>query len=337
MKTDSIFRRRLALSTMAGVAVALLGGKAVAQTAAGTAAYPAKPITLVVPSAAGGGLDVAMRHVARRLSEVVGFPVIVENRPGVNLLIGTRHVAAAPPDGYTLLAMSNTFIGASIFADAPGYDPFRDFIAVSSVAEGANLLLVNSSSAITSARDLVEQARKAGSNKLSFGSAGIGSSPHVAAQLFARSTGTDYIDVPYKGTAPAMVDLLGGRITFLFDSVASALPHLKAGTLRALAVTTATRSSLMPEVPTIAEAGLRGFEFTAWQGIVVPAGTDKAIIGRIQSDVVKVLAMPDVRHKLVDEGANELVGSTPDALGRLIRTDIQKYRKLYADAGIRIE
>ena len=329
MKTDSMSRRRLSLSAMAGIALALVAGNAAAQTAAGPAAYPAKPITLVIPSAAGGGLDVAMRHVARRLSEVVGFPVIVENRPGVNLLIGTRHVAAAPPDGYTLLAMSNTFIGASIFADAPGYDPFRDFIAVSSVAEGANLLLVNSSRAIMSARDLVEQARKAGSNTLSFGSAGIGSSPHVAAQLFARGTGTDYIDVPYKGTAPAMVDLLGGRLTFLFDSIASALPHLKAGTLRALAVTTAKRSSLMPDVPALAEAlNLPDYNLPLFYGIAVPAKTPPDVVRALHAAVTKVAADPALREQFAGMGFELQSSRSPDDYTRFLRQQFDKFKIL---------
>ncbi len=331
MKSISTTRRLLCFSTMASLGLTLAGGNAAAQSAAGSSGYPSKPITLVIPSAAGGGLDVAMRHVARRLSEVQGVPVVVENRPGVNLLIGTRHVAAAAPDGYTLLAMSNTFIGAPVFADAPGYDPFRDFIAVSSVAEGANLLLVNASSGIMSARDLVEKAKSAGNAKLSYGTAGIGSSPHIASALFVRGTDTvkEFIDVPYKGTAPALVDLLGGRITFLFDSVASALPHLKAGTLRALAVSTAKRSALLPDVSPMAEAiNLPDYHLPLFYGIAVPAKTPPEVVRTLHAALVKVTADAGLRQQLATLGFELQGSSSPDDYTRFLRQQYEIFKKL---------
>ncbi len=316
--------RGLALAAIALLAVALVPAHAQQRTG-----YPNKPITLVIPSAAGGGLDVAMRHVAKRLSEEMGVTVITENKPGVNLLIGTRYVANAAPDGYTLLAMSNTFLGATVFADGAGYDPFRDFITVSSIAQGANLLLVNTSSGINSARELVERSKSAGANKLSFGSAGIGSSPHVAAQLFVKSTGTDYIDVPYKGTAPAMVDLLGGRITFLFDSVAVSLPHLKSGALRALAVTTAKRSAQLPAVPTMAEAmNLPDYNLPLFYGIAVPAKTPPDVVKTLHAALTRLTADATLREQFNVMGF-ELMGSeSPEEYTRFLRQQLDKLKSL---------
>ena len=316
---------RLLCAVAAGLA--LVAG-ASAQTSVRTAGYPTRPITLVIPSAAGGGLDVAMRHVARRLSDNLAVPVIVENRPGVNLLIGTRLVASAPPDGYTLLAISNTFIGAAIFADAPGYDPFRDFVPIASTAQGANLLLVTAASGIVSARDLVDKAKKA-SEKLAFGSAGVGSSPHIAAALFARSTATEFIDVPYKGTAPAMVDLIGGRIAFLFDSVASALPHLKSGTLRALAVTTAKRSSLVPDIPTMAEAlDLPDYDLPLFYGIAAPAKTPPEIVNLLHAAVSKGAADPSLREQFAAMGFELQNFRSPDEYTRFLHQQFDKFKSL---------
>jgi tripartite-type tricarboxylate transporter receptor subunit TctC len=294
------------------------------------AAWPVRPPTLVIPSAAGGGLDVAMRALARRLGDVLGHPVVVENRPGVNLLIGTRHVAAAEPDGYTMLAMSNTFIGATIFAEAPGYDPFRDFVAVSPTAHGANLLLVAADAGITSVRDLVERARRAGERRLSFGSAGVGSSPHVAAVQFARSAGVEFTDVPYKGTAPALVDLIGGQITFLFDSVAAALPHIRSGKVRALAATTAARSSVVPDIPTVAEQlNAPDYDLPLFYGIAVPARTPADVVATLNGALAKVAADPAMREQYAGMGF-ETRSASPEEFTRFLRTQHDKLRALKA-------
>lgn len=313
----------------AAACLALISGTASAQAPATATSYPSKPITLVIPAAAGGGLDVSMRHVAKRLSETLSVPVVVENRPSVNLLVGTRHVASAAPDGYTLLAISNTFIGATVFADAPGYDPFRDFIAISPTAQAPNLLLVNASSGIATAGDLVERAKKGGSNALSFGSAGIGSSPHIAAVLFAKATGTEYIDVPYKGAAPALQDLLGGRITFLFDSVSSALPHLKAGTLRALAATTAKRSSVVPETPTMAEAlHLPDYDLPLFYGIAAPARTPPEVINVLHSALTKAASDPGLREQFASLGFELQSARSPEEYTRFLRQQFDKFKSL---------
>ena len=331
MKTGSGFGWLMLTAAMAAAAscLAFVPATVSAQGPARTAGYPGRAITLVVPAAAGGGLDVSMRHVARRLSETLAVPVIVENRPSVNLLIGTRQVAAAVPDGYTLLAISNTFIGATVFADAPGYDPFRDFVAIAPTAQAANVLLVNASSGIGSARELVEQAKKGGAHKLAFGSAGVGSSPHIAAALFAKATGTDYIDVPYKGAAPALIDLIGGRLTFFFDSVGSALPHLKAGTLRALAVTTARRSALVPEIPTMAEAlNLPDYDLPLFYGIAAPAKTPPEVVGVLHAALSKGATDPGLREQFASMGFELQSVPSPEDYTRFLRQQFDKFKSL---------
>ena len=331
MTTRAGNRRRLFGVRLASVGMvlwlALGAGLAGAQTRA--ANYPIKPITLVIPAAAGGGLDVSMRHVARRLSDGLGVPVVVENRPSVNLLIGTRLVAAAAPDGYTLLAISNTFIGAALFADDPGYDPFRDFTAIAPTAQGPNLLLVQAASGITSARDLVQRAKKAGANKLSFGTAGVGSSPHIAAALFAGATGTDYLAVPYKGAAPAMIDLVGGRIDFLFDSVASAMPQVRAGTLRALAATTAKRSALVPDIPTLAEAlNLPDYDLPLFYGIAAPANTPAEVVAVLHGALARLAAEPALREQFAGMGFETQSLPAPADYSRFLRQQHNKFKSL---------
>jgi tripartite-type tricarboxylate transporter receptor subunit TctC len=327
MQPRSTLKRTL-VSAIAATSLALAAGPLAAQAQAPAAGYPTKPITLVIPSAAGGGLDVAMRLLAKRLSEELGVPVVSENRPSVNLLVGTRHVASAAPDGYTLLAMSNTFIGATVFADAPGYDAFRDFVAISPTAHGANLLLVSAESGIGSARELVERAKKAGEQKLTYGSAGIGSSPHVAAVQFARSTGTEFIDVAYKGTAPALVDLIGGRITFLFDSVAASLPHIKSGRVRALGATTAKRSSVVPDIPTIAEVlNVPDFDLPLFYGIAAPAKTPPQVVAVLNQALAKVAADPGVREQYAAMGF-ETRSSSPEEFTRFLQQQHEKLRSL---------
>ena len=327
MHTFSGLRSRFTIAAPLCVALALgvLTDRAIAQTAAKPAAYPAKPITLVIPAAAGGGLDVSMRHVAKRLGEILATPVLVENRPSVNLLIGTRHVAAAPADGYTLLAISNTFVGAAVFDPTAGYEPFRDFAPIAPVAQAPNLLLVNSASGISSARNLVERAKQSGAQQLAFGSAGIGSSPHVAAVLFGRATATSFIDVPYKGAAPALLDLLGGRIAFLFDSVSSALPHVKAGTLRALAATTAKRSALVPEVPTMMEAlGLADYDLPLFYGIAAPAKTPPDVINALHAALTKSAADNELREQFAKMGFELQTPPRPDEYTRFLRQQFDK-------------
>ena len=299
--------------------------------------YPSRPIRFVVPLAPAGAGDIVARTVAAKLSESWGQQIVIDNRPGANTIIGTDLVAKSKPDGYTWLlgVQGSLAINPATYPSLP-YDPEKDFDAVTQMTVYGYVLVVHPALPVKSVADLIALARSRPA-ELAYGTSGNGGSNHLAGESFRLAAGIQLNAIPYKGSAPALTALLAGDVPLMFDTLITSIPLLKAGRLRALGVTLSKRSASLPDVPTIAEAGLRGYEFTAWQAIVVPAGTDKAIIGKIHADTIKVLALPDVKRKLVDEGANELIGSPPDALTRLVHTDIQKYRKLIADSGIKIQ
>ena len=299
--------------------------------------YPSRPIRFVVPLAPAGAGDIVARTVAAKLSESWGQQIVIDNRPGANTIIGTDLVAKSKPDGYTWLlgVQGSLAINPATYPSLP-YDPEKDFDAVTQMTVYGYVLVVHPALPVKSVAELIALARSR-PGELAYGTSGNGGSNHLAGESFRLAAGIRLNAIPYKGSAPALTALLAGDVPLMFDTLITSIPLLKAGRLRALGVTLPKRSGSLPEVPTIAEAGLRGYEFTAWQAIVVPAGTDKAIIGKIHADTIKVLALPDVKRKLVDEGANELIGSPPDALTRLVHTDIQKYRKLIADSGIKIQ
>jgi len=299
--------------------------------------YPVRPVRLVVPLAPAGAGDIVARTVAAKLSELWGQQIVIDNRPGANTIIGTDLVAKARPDGYTWLlgVQGSLAINPASYAKLP-YDAVKDFDPVTQLPTYGYVLVVHPALPVKTVADFIALAREK-PGQLAYGTSGNGGSNHLAGESFRLATRIKLTAIPYKGSAPALTALLSGDVPVMFDTLITSIPLLKAGRLRALGVTLPRRSQSLPDVPTIAEAGVPGYEFTAWQSIVVPAGTDRSVIARVHADVVKVLALPDVRHKLVDEGANELVGSTSEALGRLIRNDISRYRKLIADAGIRME
>jgi len=299
--------------------------------------YPNRPIRLVVPLAAAGAGDIVARTVAAKLSEMWGQQIVIDNRPGANTIIGTDLVAKTKPDGYTWLlgVQGSLAINPASYPKLP-YDAEKDFDPVTQMTLYGYVLVVHPALPAKNVAELIALAR-ARPAQLAYGTSGNGGSNHLAGESFRLATGIKMNAIPYKGSAPALTALLSGDVPAMFDTLITSIPLVRAGRLRALGVTLPRRSPALPEVPTVAEAGVRGYEFTAWQSIVVPAGTDKGIIGKIHDDTVKVLAMPDVRRKLIDEGANELIGSTPDALAHLIHADILRYRKLIADSGIRIE
>jgi tripartite-type tricarboxylate transporter receptor subunit TctC len=299
--------------------------------------FPVRTIRMVVPLAPAGAGDIVGRTVTAKLAEMWRQQIVIDNRPGANTIIGTDLVAKAKPDGYTWLlgVQGSLAINPASYPKLP-YDAEKDFDPVTQLTLYGYVLVVHPALPARTVADFIALAR-ARPGQLAYGTSGNGGSNHLAGESFRLASGVKMEAIPYKGSAPALTALLSGDVPVMFDTLITSIPLLKAGRLRALGVTLPRRSASLPDVPTVAEAGVRGYEFTAWQSIVVPAGTDKTIIAKIQTDVVKALAMPDVRQKLVDEGANELVGSTPEALGRLIRTDIQKYRRLIADAGIKIE
>ena len=297
--------------------------------------FPAKPVTLVVPFPPGGTTDVLARTLANKLNELWGQPVVVENRPGAGATIGAAAVAKAPADGHTLLMGAvHHAIATSVYPKLP-YDFQKDFAPVSVVALVPNVLVVNPSVPAKSAKELIAHA-KANPGKVTYGSNGQGTAQHLIGEQFAGMTGTELVHVPYKGSGPLTQALLGGEITMSFDTVTPVLPHIKEGKLRALAVTTGKRSSALPDVPTLAEAALPGFDLGSWFGVLAPAKTPAAILTKLNADIVKVLNMPDVRKRLEDIGA-EPVANTPEQMAALIRSDTENFAKLVKRANVKIE
>jgi tripartite-type tricarboxylate transporter receptor subunit TctC len=318
------------------------GGLAVTLTAAlaatgaqGAEQWPTKSIRFVCPYVAGGAADIFSRTIGQKLTEALGQNVIVDNRGGANGGIGTELVANSPADGYTIL-MGNAgpvTVNPVLYEKVP-YDPVKDFAPVTQGTLYMYVLVVPPSFVATTLKDFVA-ILKAKPGQLTYGSTGVGGGNHLSGELFNLMTGTKSIHVPYKGSAQALTDVLGGQLSFMFDTVITSVPQLKAGKLRAFGVTGAKRSSSLPDVPTMDELGLKGFELTQWQGVMLPAGTPKEIVNRLHLEVVKALKMPDVIDRLATQGGNELVGNTPEQFAQVIKTDLAKYRKLVKEAGIK--
>ena len=297
--------------------------------------YPSKPIRIVVPYPPGGFNDTLGRTLAAKFQEAWGQPAIVENKPGANTLIGTEHVAKAAPDGYTLLVVAFPFaVTPSLIRNMP-YDTVKDFAPVILAASSPNLLVVNPQVPINSVSELIAAA-KAKPGGLSYASTGNGSSNHISMELFKSLAGVQIVHIPYKGSAPAVTDLLGGQVQVMFDNVPNVLGHVKAGKLRALGTSGAKRTALAPEVPTVAEAGVPGYEVTVWFGLVAPAGTPREIVQKLNAEVLRILAMPDVRERFQAQGV-EAVGSTPEQFGEHIRAQMAKWAKVVQDAGVKAE
>lgn len=297
--------------------------------------YPAKPIKIVVPYPPGGFNDTLGRTLAAKFTEEWGQPAIVENKPGANTLIGSDYVAKAAPDGYTLLIVAFPFaVAPSLIKNMP-YDTVKDFAPVALAAQSPNLLVVNPSLPVKTVAELVAMA-KAKPDSLSYASTGNGSSNHISMELFKSLAGVRIVHIPYKGSAPAVTDLLGGQVHVMFDNAPNVLLQVKAGRLRALAQTGATRSSIAPDLPTVAEAGVPGYELTVWFGLVAPAGTPREVIQKLNAEVLKILAMPDVRERFLSQGVEPL-GSTPEQFGDHIKAQMAKWGKVVRDAGVQAE
>ncbi len=311
----------------------LTTGYALAQAPAG--AYPSKQIRYLVPFAPGGPTDTISRAVGQKLNEAWNQPVIIDNRPGAGGNIATEIAAKAPPDGYTLFSgtVANA-INQSLFPKLP-FDFVRDFAPVSMTYVTGLILAVHPSLPVKSVKELIALA-KARPGELSFSSSGVGGTPHLSGELFNALAGVQMVHVPYKGSAPAMADLLGGQIQLTFDNMLTVTPQVKAGKLRGLAITLPTRSPLVPELPTIAEAGLKGFEVQSWNGVMVPTGTPKDIVARLNTEVVRILRQPDLRERFAIQGI-ELTPTTPEAFGVFIRQDIAKWAKVIQISGARPE
>jgi tripartite-type tricarboxylate transporter receptor subunit TctC len=299
-------------------------------------AYPAKPIRLVAPSTPGDAPDVIARLVADKLSAAVGQQVVVENRPGAGGVVGSDAVAKAAPDGYTLI-MGNAGshgINAAVYSKLP-YDIQRDFAPVSQVAVAPNVMVINPSVPAQSVAEFIAYA-KSQPGKLSYASGGNGSSAHMSMELFKSMSGVDVQHVPYKGSSPALTDLIAGQVVVFIGNMPPTVPHIKAGKLRALAVTTKSRSALMPELPTISEAGLPGFETVAWFGVLAPSGTPPEIVNRLSAEIGKIARSPEMREKLIAMGA-EPVGGSPEEFKAVIDRDIAKWKPLAQKVGIKVD
>ncbi len=296
--------------------------------------YPAKPVRVVVPYVAGGNADIWARTLAQKLSENLKQAFVVENKPGANGGIGTDFVAKSAPDGYTLLAVASgpIVVNPVLYATVP-YDPVRDFAPVAQCALYQYVLVTRMDAPYKTIADLVAAAR-ANPGGLAYGSTGIGGGNHLAAELLGLATGTRFNHIPYKGSAPALADLLGGQLTFMFDTVITSVPQIRGGKLRAFAVSAGRRASSLPEVPTMQEAGFAGFDLSQWQGVLAPAGTPRAVVQRLNSEIARAMHAPEVHERIAVQGGNEIVTGTPEEFAALIRAELERYGRLIRDAKI---
>jgi tripartite-type tricarboxylate transporter receptor subunit TctC len=314
---------------------ALLCGVAFSAGAAAQA-YPSKTVRMVVGFPPGGGTDIVTRLVAEKLGAALGQPVIVDNRPGATGMIAAQLVAQAPPDGHTLLTahVNSQAIAPSIVAK-PLYDPLRDFAYIAYIGFSPNVLVVHPSTPAKTVKELVALA-KSRPGQLTFASPGVGSTNQFAGEMLRNGAGIDILHVPYKGSAPAIVDLLGGQVVMNFDTVSSTINYIRSGRMRALAVTTPKRDPLLPNVPTMVESGFKDFEVTNWYAVAAPAGTAREIVTRVNTEVNRVLQLPDVSQKL-DDLAVRRNPMTPEQFTAFVRTENEKYRRVAKQSNIRME
>ena len=317
-------------SALAGLVLALIASVVAAQP------WPTKPIKWVVPFAPGGTTDILARTIGEKLSVTLGQPIIVENKPGAGGGVGAEQVAKSPPDGYTIMGgtISTHAINASLYKNLP-YDPVRDFAPITLIVRVPNMLVVNPDVPAKDVRELIALL-KANPGKYSFASSGNGTSQHLSGELFKVMTGVEMQHVPYRGSPPALADVVGGQVTMTFDNITTAWPLVKGGKLRALAVTTAKRSPIAPDVPTLAESGLAGYEIGSWQGVFAPAGVTAEIVKRFNAEIVRIVNAPDVRQKLVDMGA-EPASNTPEEFAAMVKAEVAKWADVVRKSGATVD
>jgi tripartite-type tricarboxylate transporter receptor subunit TctC len=298
--------------------------------------YPTHPVRIIVPLAPGGNVDIVARSLAQQLSDNMGQQIIVENRPGASSLVGTQLAAKSPPDGYTLLAIANTFAMVPSIVSNPGYDPLRDFAAISLTCLVPQVLVVNPALPVKSVKELIALA-KARPGQLTYATSGAGGTGHMATELFSRQVGVKMLHVPYKGNAQAIIDVIGGQVMLMFDQVSTSDPYIKSGKLRPLAVSSVKRSPLFPNLPTIDEAGVPGFEDITFNGLVAPAGTPRELLVRVNQEVAKVVSIPALRNRFIERGVELKASASPEEFTAYIKAEVDKKSKLARDAGIRLE
>jgi tripartite-type tricarboxylate transporter receptor subunit TctC len=298
--------------------------------------YPTRAVRIIVPLAPGGNLDIVARTIAEQIGKSLAQPVVVENRPGASSLVGTQFVAKAAPDGYTLLAIANTFATVPLIVPDPGYDPLKDFAGVTLTCLVPQVLIVNPALAAHSVKELIALA-KSEPGKISYGTSGNGSTGHMAGELFSRQAGIRMLHVPYKGNSQALIDLIGGQVAMMFDQVSTSAPQIKAGKVRALAVTSLARSPLLPDLPTVDESGLPGFEDITFNGLVAPAGTPRDILVRLNRTVAGAVSEPDLTKRFIDRGIELKASASPEEFGAYIKAEFEKKARLAREAGIKPE
>ena len=334
MHSSRFFTRRSVALATAATAAALLALAAPGAFAQG-AAYPAKPITMIVPFPPGGPTDLVARVLAQKIGEQMGQSILVDNRAGANGNIGAQLVAKAPADGYTILYNTSSITLSPALYKSVSYDVQKDFAPVALVAVVPLALVVHPSIPANNVKEFVAYA-KAHPGKLSYGSAGNGNVTHLGAFQFVQANGLEATHVPYKGSAPADVDLVGNQIQFMTDTVNSVMSFVRDKRLKMLAVTTSKRMTLFPDVPTLAESGMHGFEVGAWQGVMVPAGTPPAVVERLNAEIVKALKSPDVRERLALQGAEPL-GSTPQEYGAYVKKELVRWASVVKATGVTLD
>ncbi len=309
---------------------------AAAAAGAGAQSFPARPVRIIVPFPPGGGLDFTTRVVSQKLGEIWSQNVVVENRPGASGMIGAEFVVRAPKDGYTLLSCSpaEAALNAALYPKM-AYDPLTDFAPVSLTATYANLLTVHASVPAKNWKELVALSKQM-KGGIGYGSSGTGSTQHLTGEWLKRNTPLQLLHLPYKGAAPATTDLVGGQIPMGILGVAPLVPHLKSGRLRGIAVTTAARTAILPDTPTLAESGVKGFDSSQWFGILAPAGTPRDVIAKINADLQRVLTLPDVKERIATQGGDATFNA-PDAFLAFMRAEKNKYAKIIADGGIKVD
>jgi tripartite-type tricarboxylate transporter receptor subunit TctC len=319
----------LAAATLTALSAGFSAGTAHAQ------GYPNKPIKMIVPFGAGGPADIYARAVAQRLSEPLGQQVIVEDRPGAGSVVGTDAAAKSPPDGYTLLMISNTHTINETLNPKMPYNLLRDFAPITQVNVMPNVLVVSPTAKVNSVKELIALV-KANPGKLNYASSGSGTPYHLAAELFKAMTDTQIVHIPHKASGEARASVLGGQVEMMFDSLPTTVQQIKAGKLKGLAITSSRRSELLPDMPTVSEAGVPGYEADLWLGLMAPIGTPAAIINRLHDETVKILQRPDVRASFIQQGT-EPIGNTPAQFGAFLKAYVEKWGKVVKFSGAKVE
>ena len=298
--------------------------------------YPSKPVRIIVPVAAGGNQEITIRAVADEMSKSLGQPLLIEARPSASALVGTQLVARSAPDGYTLLSVSTTFSRAATLVASAGYDPVKDFVGVSLVSRIPQVLEVNPSVPAHSVAELIALA-KSKPGQLSYATSGIGSTGHIAAELFMRQAGIKMLHVPYKGNAQSLTDVLGGQVNLMFDQMSTSLAHIHAGKLRPLGVTSRERSPLLPDVPTIAEQGVAGFEDVTWTALMAPTGTPPEIVERLRVAVATAVAQPELRKRFLERAIELQASKSSEEFTAYVKSEVENFARLAREANLKSE